>query len=129
MSNLTYANWRVKIGGTIITNDLIQKGSYYFVKSKRMAADWNDAVMTQHQFMMEKRKVHISFSLRERDLAEQDSIKAIFAAQENLTVEYWDDYECVYKTGSFYMDAPEINHRNTTNGINYAATPIKLTEY
>ena len=129
--SLTYLGYRVKIGNTIISNDLIKKGSYSFVKSKRMAADWEDAVKTEHQNMMTKRKVKISFSIRERGLTEQDTIKDIFQSEEGLSVTYWDDYDCEYKTGTFYMEAPEIQHLNTANGdgIMYAATPIKLTEY
>lgn len=127
--SLTYEGYRVKIGNTIISNDLIQKGSYSFVKSKRIAADWEDAVKTQHQNMMTKRKVRITFSIRERSLTEQDSIKGIFDTEENITVKYWDDYDCVYREGTFFMDAPEISHRNTVGGINYASTSIKLTEY
>ena len=127
--SLTYEGYRVKIGNMIISNDLIQKGSYSFVKSKRIAADWEDAVKTQHQNMMTKRKVRITFSIRERSLTEQDSIKGIFDTEENITVKYWDDYDCVYREGTFFMDAPEISHRNTVGGINYASTSIKLTEY
>lgn len=127
--SLTYEGYRVKIGNTIISNDLIQKGSYSFVKSKRIAADWEDAVKTQHQNMMTKRKVRITFSIRERSLTEQDTIKGIFDTEENITVKYWDDYDCVYREGTFFMDAPEISHRNTVGGINYASTSIKLTEY
>ena len=128
--SLSYLGYRVKIGNTIISNDLIKKGSYSFVKGKRMAADWEDAVKTEHQNLMTKRKAKISFSLRERDLAEQDSIKGIFQSEENLTVTYWDDYDCEYKSGTFFMEAPEIQHENTAvGGIFYATTPIKLTEY
>ena len=127
--SLTYLGYRVKIGNTIISNDLIQKGSYNFVKNKRIPSDWKDAAQIQHQQVLDNRKVTISFSLRERDLSEQDTVKGIFTTQENLTVKYWDDYACEYKEGTFYMDAPTITHRNTSGGINYAATPIKLTEY
>ena len=128
--SLSYLGYRVKIGNTIISNDLIKKGSYSFVKGKRMVADWEDAVKTEHQNLMTKRKVKISFSLRERDLAEQDSIKGIFQSEENLPVTYWDDYDCEYKSGTFFMEAPEIQHENTAvGGIFYATTPIKLTEY
>lgn len=126
---MSYEGYRVKIGDTIISNDLIQKGTYSFKKSKRMAADWNDAVMTQHQNLMTRRKVLISFSLRERDLAEQESIKELFETEEDISVKYWDDYDCVYRVGTFFMEAPEIQHRNTVGGINYSSTPIKLTEY
>jgi hypothetical protein len=62
-------------------------------------------------------------------LTEQESVKGLFESQENLTITFWDDYDCVYRTSVFYMDAPDIQHLNTVGGINYAATPIKLTEY
>lgn len=129
--SLTYAGYRVKIGNTIISNDLIAKGSYSFIKAKRIPGDWKDAAQIQHQQVMDNRKVIISFSLRERKITEQDDIKAIFTTQENLTVKYWDDYACEYKEGTFFMDAPAISHLNTAveGGLLYAATQIKLTEY
>lgn len=128
MSN-TYLGYRVKIGNTIISNDLIQKGSYNFVKAKRICRTWNDADLKEHQDISATRKVTISFSLRERSLTEQETIKDIFATQENLTITYWDDYDCSYQSSTFFMDAPNIQHLNTVGGINYAATPITLTEY
>lgn len=125
----TYDGYRIKIGNTIISNDLIQKGSYQFQKAKRMASNWNDAAIVEHQSITDNRKVIIQFNLRERDLNEQDSIKGIFSTQENIKCKYWDDYACEYKETWFYMDAPQIQHRNTIGGINYSPTTIKLTEY
>ena len=74
-------------------------------------------------------KMDIQFSLRERSLAEQDSIKDIFAFQEEIAVTYWDDAACSYKSGRFRMEAPEFSHISTVGGINYAETPIHLIEY
>ena len=127
--SLTYAGYRLIVGSTTISNDLIKKGSYSFIKQKRVANSFNDAALVEHQQVLSDRKVVISFSLRERDISEQDSIKGIFDTQENISVTYWDDYECKYNTGTFYMNAPQITHRNTIGGINYDATPITLTEY
>ena len=127
--SLTYAGYRLIVGSTTISNDLIKKGSYSFIKQKRVANSFNDAALVEHQQVLDDRKVVISFSLIERDLDEQDSIKGIFDTQENISVTYWDDYECKYNTGTFYMNAPQITHRNTIGGINYDATPITLTEY
>jgi len=127
--SLSYLGYRLKIGNTIIGKELIEKGSYSFVKNKRISNDWKDAALVQHQQVLDNRKVIISFNLIARNLTEQDSIKDIFTSQENLSVQYWDDYACEYKTGTFYMDAPVITHLNAINGINYAPTTIKLTEY
>jgi hypothetical protein len=127
---MPYAGYRVKIGNTIISNDLIQKGTYSFQKPKRIAGSWKDEQQIEHQQVLSNRKVAISFSIRERELADQETITGIFATQENLTVEYWDDYDCTYKTGTFYMNAPKISHVNSSGGsLFYAATPIQLTEY
>ena len=127
--SLTYAGYRLIIGGVTVSNDLIQKGSYSFVKQKRIATTFQDSVLTEHQQVLPNRKVVISFSLRERNLAEQDSIKGIFDTQDNISVTYWDDYTCSYQTGTFYMTPPQITHRNTVGGINYSSTPVTLTEY
>ena len=126
---MSYLGYRVKIGDTIISNDLIQKGTYNFNKAKRICKTWNDADLVEHQDISSVRKVNISFSLRERNLTEQESVNGLFGSQENLTVTFWDDYDCEYRTSTFYMDAPDIQHLNTIGGINYAATSIKLTEY
>lgn len=127
--SISYADYRVKIGDTIINNTLIQKGSYSFTKEKRIVSTWTDAEAVEHQKVLPDRKVHIKFSLRERDLTEQDSIKGIFATQENIIVTYWDDFLCEYKSSTFYMQAPVITHRNTIGGLNYDATAIDLVEY
>ena len=126
---MTYLGYRLIINGITISNDLIQKGTYQFTKAKREAGNWLDANLTEHQDIYSNRKTEISFSLRERNLNEQDSLKDIFEVQENVPVTYWDDYSCEYITSTFYMDAPKITHRNSIGGINYAATPIHLVEY
>ena len=126
---MTYLGYRLIVNNITISNDLIQKGTYQFTKKKRDAGDWKDANLTEHQDIYSSRKADISFSLRERNLTEQDSVKDIFTLQENISVTYWDDFTCEYRTGTFYMDAPKITHRNTVGGINYAATPIHLVEY
>lgn len=126
---MSYMGYRVKIGDFIVSNDLIQKGTYNFVKAKRIAKTWEDANKKEHQDIVDNRKVTIKFSIRERRLEDQETLTALFAAQENLIVTYWDDYACDYKSSTFYMDAPNIQHLNTIGGIMYAATPITLTEY
>ena len=126
---MTYNNYRLIINGTIISNDLVQKGTYKATPTKRIVATWLDANFVEHQDVLPTRKMDIQFSLRQRSLAEQDYLKGIFATQESVSVTYWDDKTCDYKTGSFYMDAPEFSHISTVGGINYAETPIHLVEY
>lgn len=126
---MSYLGYRLIINGTQIDNDLIQKGTYEFTKEKRIPSSWKDVNELEHQQVISNRKVRISFAVRERDLTEQASIAGIFSLQENIPVTYWDDFACAYATGTFYMEAPKINHRNTIGGINYAATTIVLKEY
>lgn len=126
---MSYNNYRLIISGITITNDLVQKGSYKAIPTKRVVATWLDANFIEHQDVLPTRKMDITFSLRQRNLAEQDLLKGIFTLQENISVTYWDDVTCDYKTGTFRMEAPEFSVINTIGGINYAETPIHLIEY
>ena len=126
---MTYNGYRLIINGITITNDLIQKGTYKATPTKRVVDSWTDANLVEHQDVLPTRKMDIQFSLRERNLNEQDSLKNIFSNQENVGVTYWDDKTCAYKSGTFRMEAPQFEHLNTVGGINYAETPIHLIEY
>lgn len=126
---MSYNGYRLVINGITITNDLVQKGSYKATPQKRIVATWEDANLVEHQDVLPTRKMDIQFSLRERSLEEQDSLKGIFATQENISVTYWNDRTCTYELGTFKMEAPEFSHISTVGGINYAETPIHLIEY
>lgn len=126
---MSYNGYRIIINGVTIWNSLISKGTWQAVPQKRIAGKWTDANMIEHEEVLSNRKMDISFALRERSLEEQDSIKGIFATEENVPVTYWSDKECVYKTGTFKMEASKFTHRNTIGGINYNPTTIHLIEY
>ena len=127
---MAYLGYRVKIEETEVPNLLIASGTYSFVKEKRLARSWTDANGMDHYDYHSDKKAVIAFDIRERNLFEQESIKGIFAKQDNLTVEYWDDYDCEYKTGTFKMTEPEISHKKGLNtDILYNTTQIILEEY
>lgn len=126
---MTYYGYRLIINGITIWNSLISKGTYQAVPQKRIAASWEDANLISHEEVLSNQKMDISFALRERTLEEQDSIKGVFATRENISVTYWDDTTCAYKSGEFKMEAPKFSHRNTIGGINYNPTTIHLVEY
>lgn len=127
---MSYKGYRVKIEGTEIPNMLIAAGSYSFSKSPRVANSWNDGFGVKHEDYHATDKANIAFSIRERKLQEQESIKGIFQKQKKVTVEYWDDYECAYKEGVFKMSGATIGHKNALNNeILYKATQIRLEEY
>jgi hypothetical protein len=127
---MSYEGYRVKIGNTIIPNMLIASGTYNFLKEKRLVRSWIDAKGIEHYDYFDKRKVVIEFSIRERNLEEHKTIKDVLKSQDKLNVLYWDDYECVYRTGTFKMTEPYISHRKALNGdILYNPTKIELKEY
>ena len=126
---MSYNGYRLIINGITITNDTIQKGTYKAIPQKRVVATWLDANFVEHQDVLSTRKMEISFSLRQRNLTEQQHLIGLFATQENIPVTYWDDKTCTYKSGTFRMEAPEFSVLNTIGGINYAETPIRLIEY
>lgn len=125
-----YEGYRVKINNTEVSNLLIASGTYSFKKERRLVRSWTDANGIAHHDYYAKPKVTIKFSIRERNLKEQKSICGIFAEQENLTVKYWDDYACEYKTGTFQMNEPQIKHKKgLKDEILYTSTEILLEEY
>ena len=126
---MSYNNYRLIVNGITISNDKVQKGSYSATPQKRIVGTWIDANQIEHQDILPTRKMDIKFSLRQRNLTDQELFKSIFAVQENIPVTYWDDASCTYKTGTFYMNAPEFAHLNTSGGINYDGTEIHLIEY
>ena len=126
---MSYNGYRLIINGITITNDTIQKGTYQAIPQKRVVATWLDANFIEHQDILPTRKMEISFSLRQRNLTEQQNLIGLFSTQENIPVTYWDDKSCTYKSGTFRMEAPEFSVLNTIGGINYAETPIHLIEY
>lgn len=126
---MTYNGYRLIINGIRIYNNLISKGTYQAIPQKRIAASWEDANLIEHEEVLSNRKMDISFAIRERTLEEQDSIKDITAVQENVPVTYWDDNSCTYKTGTFKIEAPKFQHKDTIGGIFYKPTTIHLTEY
>lgn len=127
---MSYNGYRVIIEGTTVPDNLIGRGSWSFSKPKRITGSYVDGNQIEHEDVLDNRKVDIRFNIKPRTLAEQDSIKGIFAKQEHVAVTYWDDFLCDYATGDFKMEAPTCQHRDTLYGdIFYVATPIHLVEY
>lgn len=125
-----YEGYRVKINDVEVPNTMIAAGTYSFVKEKRLVRSWVDANGLQHFDYYENTKAKIQFAIRERNLEEQQSITGLFQTFENLTVKYWDDYSCVYRTGLFKLKEPSISHRKAPdNDIWYQATSFVLEEY
>lgn len=127
---MSYSGYRVKIGNTIINNNMIAPGTFSYKKEKRLIRTWTDANGVEHFDYFSTPKVSISFSVRERNLIDHESICSIFVIQENLAVTYWDDYTCTYLTGTFHMKEPSITHKKGYGAdIQYNATQISLEEY
>ena len=127
---MSYSGYRVMIGENIVPNNVIAKGTYQFYKEKRITGTWKNAAQIEKQDVYSKRKTVIQFSIIPMNLTDHEAIKWLFASQENLLVSYWDDYDCEYKTGYFYMERPQMSHSNSQGGsLFYEAIQIKLTEY
>jgi hypothetical protein len=126
---MSYKGYRVKLGNTTIPELLIAKGSYSYENEKRLIRTWQDANGKYHDDYFKNPKAKITFSIRARNQEDHESIKDIFMNQNNLTVEYFDDYSCTYKTGTFKMKAPKIQHRFASGVLFYEPTNIELEEY
>lgn len=127
---MSYLGYRVIINGITVPDNLIAKGSWEAGKPKRIVSTWKDANQIEHEDVLPNRKKEIKFSIKRRVLAEQEQIIGLFALLDHVPVTYWDDDTCSYLTGDFKMDYVPFKHENTEYGdIQYAATPIHLTEY
>ena len=127
---MSYDGHRITINGTNIPSEIVAPGSYSMTPKKRVVGSWLDANYVEHHNVMPDAKVVIQFSVRIRTLANHELIKGIFANQENITVEYWNDKTCGYSTGNFFMDDETFSHLNSQAGsLLYNTTQIKLTEY
>lgn len=126
---MSYAQYRVKIGETVIKNSMIGPDSYEITKDERVISVWKDANQVDHQEMAPELKTSISFTIRERSMEDQQTIAPIFATLSNLTVEYWDDILGEYVTGTFHMAPPKIKSRRHGASLLYFETQVNLTEY
>ena len=126
---MSYAQYRVKIGETVIKNSMIGPDSYQITKDERVISVWKDANQVEHREMDPVLKTSISFTIRERSMEDQQTIAPIFATLSNLTVEYWDDILGNYATGTFYMAPPTIQSRRHGASLLYMETQVNLTEY
>jgi hypothetical protein len=109
---------------------LVASGSYSFLKQKRVAHEYKDGNGISHEVCHETTQAIIGFAIRQRTLEEHQSIKSIFAMHDTVPVEYWDDYDCEYKTGTFEMPTITVGHKKALDDeILYKATPIRLEEY
>ncbi len=125
-----YSGYRIKINGTIVSNDFISQGSYTSQRERRVLEGYYDANGVRHEELSARETIKISFVIRERSMKEQEYLHTIFQQNENVQVEYWDDTGAEYKTGIFKMERPLFAHRNTRYGsISYAKTTIVLNEY
>lgn len=125
-----YQGYRLVIDGTPLNDSLVAKGSYKFNRTKRTSGTWTDLNGVFHEDVLPITKTVITFQLRQRNLAEQESIKNLFASMQNVRVQYWDDLACRYRLGNFMMRVQDINHYTIEpGGIQYNATQVTLEEY
>lgn len=133
---MAYSGYQVKIGtlklpcpdGYNIT--IVENGSYSLVRGKRLVSEWQDANGDYHHETYQKNKATIKFTIKERSQEQQASLSELFESNENINVEYWDDYDQEYKTGVFFVDEIEaITSIATLDKIYYGAINITLTEY
>lgn len=126
---MSYLGYRIKIGNTIVPNILIAKGTYQFTCADRVSGTWKDANGIEHSEVFNTKQRKVAFSLRERNLSEQNDIKGIFANYENVSVKVWDDTICDYVNITCKMSAPTFASIGYETDIRYPSTSITLTEY
>ena len=125
-----YAEYRLKINGTVFPNLYMERGSWSCKPNKRLVRSWYDANGTLHEDYHESEKAEISFKVRASNLADHKAIVPFFAEHENVAIEYWDDEACVYKEGIGKIDHITWQHSNAlTTEIWYKAAQVNIMLY
>lgn len=125
-----YQGYRIKINGIKVNNTMIASGTYNMSTAGRVIDSWEDADKIKHEVLAKKKKVAISFELREHKSSEHTAFINLVEVTENIPVEFYDDKTDSYKAGMFKMDKVEFSHKNATNSeITYNNTKIELEEY
>lgn len=125
---MSYAGYRVQIGSTTISDEIILKGSYSFVKEKRVSGSWTDANGITHEDYFPNDKVIIKFTLIERDASDNAALMSLLTSSDSFSVTYWDDYASDYSTGTFRIPRPTLDHLKAVGEIRYGDTQITLEE-
>lgn len=142
MGRFNYEGYQFKINGTTFPcvninldtwrDVIIETGSYSISSEYPLLEEWTDLNGTIHRQYGTEKKTTISFTIKERSLAQQNLLvsRELFTNRTNLTVEYYDDETCQYKTGRFFMDGPDSTVSIATkDNIYYGKMKIKLVEY
>lgn len=125
-----YQGYRVKINGIIIENNMIIKGSYSTEKSRRVLSEYYDQKGIKHQELSPRETITINFTLKERNIKEQEIVMKALSVENYVEVEYWDDKKLQYELGYFKIETYKLEHKAASRtDIRYKDTPLILKEY
>lgn len=122
-----YQGYRIKINGTVISDLMIKRGSYYATPTQRVISSYYDAAGGYHEELSPVKKMEIGFTVREHDMDEHIAIMSAFP-ERNVSVEYWNDTTGEYKMGVFRVDDLKASHKSAAGRIRYGEIPVKLKE-
>jgi len=124
-----YQGYRIKINGTVISDLMIKRGSYYATPTTRVVSSYYDAAGGFHEELSPAKKMEIGFTIREHDMEEHTAFISAFSTGRNVSVEYWNDTTGEYKMGVFRVDDMKNQHKYALPGrIRYGEIPVKLKE-
>lgn len=125
-----YSGYRVKINGIIIQNVMIKRGSFSCKKVRRTILSKYDAAGVLHEIKSAHETYEISFTIRERSIEEHAEIMQALQKQDQVTVEFWNDFLVEYSTGIFRIEDFACEHTNVTgDSLRYKDLPLTLKEY
>lgn len=125
-----YQGYRVYIEAYKVPETMIEKGSFSFKKEPRVIDSWTDANGIDHEVYAQKKRVTMSFKIREHDSSIHDMIGHYFHDRSDVQVAYFDDEYNDYQTGKFKMYGIEYKHHRVFGGkIMYEPTQVILREY
>lgn len=128
---MSYNGYLIKINNATIPNRLIDRSSWSITpQARKVIESFYDIDGRYHEYLADHQRATVQFTIREHSEAEHVDIVTYLKSRYNVKVQYYDDLNEVYASGSFRINDFVFKHKKTFDGtVWYDATPITLTEY
>lgn len=130
-----FEGWRIKINGVIFPSKYIHAGSYKITPDQETDIDdYTDNNGIFHRNVLPATATKIEFNIKPMHLSEWIKIKEILPPKRvEFQIEYWNDYEVKYQSGTAYMPdisiEPYEDYPKNENDILYNPIRIAFIEY
>ena len=131
--SMEFQGYLLKINGREFPNTFIRAESYKSTPNQQTDQDdYTDGYGELHRNILPHTSTKIEFNLKPLDLAEKIVAQTYLIPRIELSVEYWNDEDNMYKVGRFSIPSIQYTIRHVDRikkNIKYAETRVALIEY